>query len=239
MKKKKRIILIPLCIILLLVIAFFTYVQIYYHADEKAAEALVSTDQVQVAQTGYGWYFDGPSKEEALIFYPGAKVEASAYAPLMYSLAENGLDTCLVEMPFRLSIFGQNKAASIMKEHDYRRWYIGGHSLGGYSASEYAANHCEDFEGIFFLASYPGGKVDDSLTEVSVYGSEDQVLNIKRYDEGKTNASAHFTEHVIEGGNHAFFGDYGEQKGDGTATITSEEQQDETVKVIMDVIQGN
>ena len=31
-------------------------------------------------------------------------------------------------------------------------------------------------------------------------------------------------EAVIEGGSHAYFGMYGEQDGDGTATISEEEQ---------------
>ncbi len=122
--KKKKIIWIPLCIIVLLVLAFFIYVQNYYHADQTAIAALESIDQVAVTQTGYGWYFDGPSDEDALIFYPGAKVEEEAYAPLMHSLAENGLDTCLVKMPFRLSIFGKNKAASVMKDYGTHMVFI-------------------------------------------------------------------------------------------------------------------
>lgn len=234
--KKKKLIWIPLCIIVLLIIVSLIYVQIFYHADETAALALQSTDRVTVTKTGYGWYFDGPSKENALIFYPGAKVEEEAYAPLMHSLAANGLDTCLAKMPFRLAIFGQNKASSIMDEYDYKHWYIGGHSLGGYSASGYAADHGEDFEGVVFLGSYPEKSLDEGLAVLSVYGSEDKVLNQKRYDKSRSYDTGPFTEHVIEGGNHAYFGNYGEQKGDGAATITPKEQQSETVRVIMELI---
>ena len=35
----------------------------------------------------------------------------------------------------------------------------------------------------------------------------------------------------MEGGNHSQFGNYGEQKGDGKATISAEEQQRQTVKL--------
>ena len=37
---------------------------------------------------------------------------------------------------------------------------------------------------------------------------------------------------VVEGGNHAYFGNYGEQEGDGTATISREQQQEEAVNAI-------
>ena len=32
-------------------------------------------------------------------------------------------------------------------------------------------------------------------------------------------------EHIIDGGNHAAFGDYGTQKGDGKASISAEDQR--------------
>ncbi|MBN2882364.1 MAG: hypothetical protein JXN10_02475, partial [Clostridia bacterium] len=38
----------------------------------------------------------------------------------------------------------------------------------------------------------------------------------------------------ITGGNHAYFGNYGEQKGDGTASISREEQQNITAKAVID-----
>ena len=40
-------------------------------------------------------------------------------------------------------------------------------------------------------------------------------------------------QYEISGGNHAYFGNYGEQKGDGTASITRESQQEQAVEQIM------
>lgn len=96
----------------------------------SAYAALKSDDTVTVTQTAYGWFFDGPSETDALIFYPGGKVEETAYAPLLHALAERGMDCCLVSMPFRLAVFGVNKADQVMAQYDYAHWYIGGHSLG-------------------------------------------------------------------------------------------------------------
>ena len=61
-----------------------------------------------------------------------------------------------------------------------------------------------------------------------VYVSEDGVLNRKKYEADRTNLPQDTTETVIDGGCHAGFGSYGAQKGDGTPTISAEEQQQQT-----------
>ena len=45
--------------------------------------------------------------------------------------------------------------------------------------------------------------------------------------------SADSEQHVIAGGNHAQFGNYGKQMGDGDAFISVENQQRQTVKMIL------
>ena len=112
--------------VLLVVLAVFwgIYVNTYYHADESAGAFLVSDEQVRVEKTEYGWFLDGPSEENALIFYPGAKVEETAYAPILHRFAEEGMDVCLVKMPFRLAFFGISKASDVMAQYEYENWYI-------------------------------------------------------------------------------------------------------------------
>ena len=46
-----------------------------------------------------------------------------------------------------------------------------------------------------------------------------------------------YTEICIEGGNHAWFGNYGQQEGDGTASITREEQQKQVVDAVLDIVE--
>ena len=142
--------------VLLVVLAVFwgIYVNTYYHADESAGAFLVSDEQVRVEKTEYGWFLDGPSEENALIFYPGAKVEETAYAPILHRFAEEGMDVCLVKMPFRLAFFGISKASDVMAQYEYENWYIGGHSLGGAMSAVYAADHGDELKGIVLLAAY-------------------------------------------------------------------------------------
>lgn len=123
-----------------------------------------------------------------------------------------------------------------MREHAYDSWFVGGHSLGGVVAANYAAGHGDQVSGVILFAAYPTKALDNQLIEVSLYGSEDGVLNLEKAAAGRDYAPEEFYEHVIEGGNHAQFGNYGEQKGDGAATIPAQEQQRQAVQFIMDSI---
>lgn len=224
--KRTRWWIVPV-ILLLAALAWILYTSDYYRADETALRAMES-EEIRITGTDYGWYFDGPSETEALIFYPGGKVEETAYAPLLSRLAENGIDVCLVKMLFHLAVFGVNAAERVMKEYSYDEWYIGGHSLGGAMAASFAAKH--ELDGVLLLAAYPTKLLEEPM--LLLYGSEDSVLNRNRV----SNASEYgeVEEHVLDGGNHAQFGNYGPQKGDGAAGITAGEQQEETVRLILE-----
>ena len=231
--KKKLFLIVPGLFILLIAAVFFIYAGSYYRAGEAAASALAPDETVHVMQTDYGWLFDGPSETSALIFYPGAKVEETAYEPLLRRFAENGMDICLVKMPLRFAFFGAGAAKGVMEQASYDHWYIGGHSLGGAMAANYAAAHPEEIDGIVLLAAYPTKAIDNSLLTIIIYGSEDTVINGERLEKSREYVPANSDYHMIQGGNHAQFGDYGEQKGDGIAGITAQEQQEETVSVVM------
>ena len=156
----------------------------------------------------------------------GAPIERyDRIKPLLRQIAEEGMDVFLVRMPARLAFFGSNKADEALQETaDYANVYIGGHSLGGAMAANYAAEHAESLDGVILLAAYSTKPLPDSLPVLSVYGTEDGVLNRANYEKNLANVP-NLQECVIEGGNHAGFGDYGVQQVDGEATITHEEQQ--------------
>ncbi len=209
--------------------AFFIYAADYYRADDTVLPALRS-DEVQVEKNEFGLFFDGPSDSDALVFYPGGKVEETAYAPMLHMLAADGIDVFLLKMPFRLALLKMNAAEKIMQRYDYENWYVGGHSLGGVAAAGYAAGH--DVAGVVLLAAYPTKTVNEPM--LILYGSEDGVINRRRLAEAHCFGDVVIIE--ITGGNHAGFGQYGDQKGDGPATISSQEQQRIAVEAVMDWI---
>ena len=106
-------------------------------------------------------------------------------------------------------------------------------------AAGYAADHSNELDGLILLAAYSTKDLNGSGLEVlSVYGSEDRVLNRERYEEYRGHLPSEAAEIVIEGGCHAGFGSYGPQEGDGTPTITGEEQVMRTASEIADIVLG-
>ena len=225
-KRKGRIIAGALLTVLaVFVIAMVINFNIYYHSVD-VDDYLAGSETVTVEEFENGWCFHGENADTALIFYPGAKVEASAYAPLMYELAVSGIDCFLVRMPLRMAFFGLNTALDIVEGWDYGTWILSGHSLGGAMAASCAASNPGTFDGLLLLAAYSTQSLtEDDLWVLSLYGSEDQVLNMDNVISGREMMPEEYTEICIEGGNHAQFGSYGEQDGDGMAQISAQEQR--------------
>ena len=234
MKHKKRI--IALAVVLMLCIGGWAYVSDYYRADETAIAAMASVSGITVQQSGSTLAFVPEQAETGFIFYPGGKVEHTAYAPLMRALAENSVLCVLTEMPMNLAVLDMNAANGIPEQYpQVKRWYIGGHSLGGSMAASHAAKNADRYEGLVLLASYSTADLAASdLGVISLYGSEDGVLNMDKYAEYKANLPAGFEEHVIVGGCHAGFGSYGAQEGDGNPSISGEEQLQLTAQLLTD-----
>ena len=232
--KKPITILIGFALSLLLIIIIMAcYLGIYYHADESAS---VTSDAVQVKNIDGGYFFDGPGDETALIFYPGAKVETLAYAPLMTSIAEQGVDCFLADMPFRMAIFDGSIAEKFQNAYAYKTWAAAGHSMGGLMISSYAADHADCIDCLILLAAYPNEMIPDSMEMLSIYGSKDGCLNRDVYETSREYWPATASEYVLPGGNHANYGNYGIQDGDMEAEISREEQQTLTAEKILELV---
>ena len=236
MKKRTRIILsVCLAVFFVFGVGGYAYVSDYYHADETALEAMAYlTDSVQAEQDGDVIWFVPEDPTAGLIFYPGGKVEHTAYAPLLRACAEQGILCALVRMPGNLAVLDANAADGLQEEYpEVTAWYMAGHSLGGAMAANYAAAHAEDFNGLILLAAYSTKDLTGTTLRVlSVYGSEDGVLNRESYEKNRANLPADTTEVILDGGCHAQFGSYGAQEGDGIPTISGEEQVRQTAEAI-------
>lgn len=224
-KKIKKITFSFIAILVVVAIAFMVYVSDYYHADDSVVTVSISGLPVEIQDNLTILRPSNPTGT-GFIFYPGAKVEETAYLPLLQMLQDRGMTCVLVKMPFHFAIFDSNAASKVMeKVSGVDTWYLGGHSLGGAMASQYASLHQEQIEGLILLAAYPYGDYPSEKTLI-LYGSEDQVLN-------RNKITTQDNVKIIDGGNHAQFGSYGNQKGDGIASISSAQQKQLTVNYFL------
>lgn len=212
---------------------FGIYCATYEHADEYASECIKSDESVEVIKNGKDYIFKpNATTGKGLIFYPGGKVETKAYAPLMKSLAKNGIYCVLPHMSCNLAFFSKNAAKNYIKANPSISFYVGGHSLGGVAASSFSKKNTDRIKGLVMLASYSTDDLSGTdLKTISITATNDEVLNWKSYEKYKSNLPNVY-EYSIEGGIHSYFGSYGIQKGDGTPTITVQEQTSLVAEVI-------
>lgn len=217
---KRRIIWIT-AVLLACFFAAGAYLSGGYDASPQAVEAMAHG-----RNSGHAQVFMPEEIRGGFIFYPGGLVDHRAYAPLMQALCERGVLCLLTEMPLDLAVLDMKAADGLQELHpETDRWLIGGHSLGGAMAASYVKEHADEYEGLVLLGAYSTADLSRTgLSVLSVYGSEDGVLNRDKYARSLKHYPQSFNEIVIDGGCHAYFGNYGAQKGDGVPAISAEEQ---------------
>ena len=226
-----------MAVVLVLTAVFGIYAGNYYHADLDAIQdhSLQTAYEQMVRLEGGSLVFYPETYDSGVIFYPGGKVEALAYIPLMEQLAQEGVLSVLMPMPFNLAVLAKNAAEGIPEQlPEVEHWYMAGHSLGGSMAASFASENTAWVEGLILLAAYSTDPVD--VPVLSIYGSEDGVLNMEKYEQYRPNLSD-LTEVVLEGGNHAGFGFYGPQEGDGEAVLNREVQINQSANYIAQFVQ--
>ncbi|MFP4377510.1 MAG: alpha/beta hydrolase [Spirochaetales bacterium] len=182
----------------------------------------------------------GPTADHGIVFYPGGLVEPEAYVSMLAPLAAEGVPVAILRVPFDLAVFGVRRAERVLESDAAQRadqWVLAGHSLGGAMAGRFLNRHAEDapIAGIILLASYPAD--NDSLATsdhpvLSIWAENDGLATEEDRAETAGRLPQSATVAVIEGGNHAGFGEYGPQDDDGERTISLDSQHEQTRALI-------
>jgi hypothetical protein len=196
------------------------------------AGTTLTEDRTSIAVSAAG----STGSTTGFLFYPGALVDPHAYMGLMQQLAAAGpgYRVFIAKVPANLAVLQPDAAAPILAAHpDIKNWVIGGHSLGGAMACTWVNRQPASVRGLVLMAAYPA-KSDDLSGwlggVLSVYGTNDKVLDMYTLSTAYARLPASTITVQINGGNHAQFGAYGDQSGDGTPTISRADQQQLTVR---------
>lgn len=216
-------------------------------ASPSAVAQLADTAEVDVTESLTTIEFaPAAGATTGLVFYPGALVDPRAYATTLRPLAIAGYLVVVVKMPMGVAFFDSGAASDVMAEHPtIEHWAIGGHSLGGAVASIFARDHRGDggdggdgdgeraVDGLVLWAAYPTSPMADvdDLAVLSVSAANDGLATPDDIADSVADlpVSAEFV--TVPGAVHAFFGDYGDQDGDGEPTVSRQDAQARIVAV--------
>jgi len=243
MRTFKRVVLIIVLILAVATAGFLVWAYTPQAAMLEALTALQSDSQVQVTEEG--WIVFEPASTQpdtGLILYPGGRVDPRAYAPIARAIAQQGYLVVIVPMPLNLAVFGAGAAEEVIAAYpQIQQWAIGGHSLGGAMAANFAKSHGDEVDGLALWAAYPASSDDLSssgLQVVSMYGTRDGLATGEKINASRPLLPVDTTWTPIAGGNHAQFGWYGEQGGDNPAEISRTDQQTQIVAATIALLES-
>ncbi|MGC9520688.1 MAG: alpha/beta hydrolase [Anaerolineae bacterium] len=229
-----RLLAVAFGILVLLVGGFVLWGSTPLGPTEAALTALNSDEAVEVMDGP--WLTFRPTKADTvtgLILYPGGRVDPRSYAPLARAIAARGHLVIVIPMPLNLAVLAPDRADGVMAAYpSVATWAVGGHSLGGAMAARYADRHEDVLDGLVLWAAYPASSNDLSnhdLAALSIYATQDGLMTVQERTDSEALLPANTCWVVIDGGNHAQFGDYGAQRGDNPASISKSEQHAEVV----------
>lgn len=236
MKIIKRVLFGLVLVVGLAVLGFVIWAETPLGPAPEALAALESDSKVTVT-IGDAVTFEPVNIKPVtgFIFYPGGRVDYRSYAVPLREIAAQGYLVVLLPVNLNLAFFDVNAGAPVFAMHpEIQQWVVGGHSLGGVASALFAKDHLDVVDGIIFWASYPA---DDSLKNsslkmLSIYGTND-MAGMEQFSKTSALLPASTQYVVIDGGNHAQFGDYGLQPGDKQATISRTEQQTQVVNAVV------
>ncbi len=210
----------------------------------EALAALEADARVQVQTQPYLAFSPrNQMPQTGLIIYPGARVDERAYAPTARAIAQHGFLVVIPDMPLHLALLSPERATQVATLYPaVHRWALAGHSLGGVVAASFVKqNRNSVVKGLALWAAYPADADDLStfthVAMISIFGTQDKLYPPEKIDAARARLSPATQFVTIAGGNHAQFGYYGAQAGDGAATISREQQQAQLVKVMVEFLQ--
>ncbi len=214
--------------------------------EQTAFDALITSDSAVVDTTEQGWMLFTPvgARPDAIfVFYPGGHVNPQAYAAHVRGIAEAAsVRAVIIPMPLDLAVMDVKAMDDVIAAYpNVETWVLGGHSLGGAMACNYIYNHPEAVDGLVLWASYPADSNDLSgydLPVLSIHAENDGLATPADIDQRRLLLPADAGYVRIAGGNHAGFGWYGEQNGDGARSISAEDQMGQVIEATAGFIEG-
>jgi len=227
--------------LLVTVVSFLTWFHIVFAAEREATLEVFRDDRIQVSEV------DGSIVMEAtegagttgILYFPGARVDPYSYLYPLSEIAASGVTVVIMDPLMNMALFDTRTIDELsLAAPAVSDWVLSGHSLGGVRACMLAEH--PDVVGLVLMGSYCANDISSTdIPVLQILASKDGLIDaeVLRSSAGLLPQSTQ--KITLEGANHASFGTYGEQPGDGIATLTRAEVRDALTAMFQDLLAGD
>lgn len=207
-------------ILVLVVVAALVWAHAVMAGDRTAALTVWKNDALAITDTGHSIILAPTTNasERGLVFVPGAKVDPYAYLHKLSGIAEQGTTVVITKPTLNLALADLRPLETFTADvPGVTDWLVGGHSLGGVKACSYATDN--DVAGLVLFGSYCATDLSETTLPVLSFVAENDGLSTpEKIADAMGTLPDDSSVLEIPGANHANFGNYGEQPGDGPST---------------------
>lgn len=243
LRRVRRVVIVIVVVVLLAVVAFLFYSSMVMAGDRGASIKAWKNPAVSITSTDHSVILEptGTASGTGLVFIPGAKVDPYAYMYKLSGIVESSGVTVVITKPTLNLAFFDQRPLSLFEDDapTVARWFVGGHSLGGVRACQLAQSPGGGAEvvGLVLFGSYCANDLSSSPIDVlSIGGSNDGLSTPDKITAASALLPGQANIVQINGLNHAGFGDYGVQPGDGIATISSAQERSAITDLLTSVL---
>lgn len=243
LRRVRRAAIVIAVVLVLAVIAFVFYASMVMAGDRGAAIKAWENPAVSISSTDHSIVMmpTGEASGTGLVFIPGAKVDPYAYLYKLSGIVESSGVTVVITKPtLNLAFFDQRPLALFQDDApSVSRWFVGGHSLGGVRACQLAGAPGDGAEvaGLVLFGSYCANDLSSTGLEVlSIGGSEDALSTSEKIEAASSLLPDDARFEQVVGLNHAGFGDYGTQPGDGVSTLGDDAERVEITALVRSIL---
>lgn len=227
--------------LLVTVVSFLTWFHIVFPAERDATLEVFRDDSIQVTEVEGSIVMaarDGAT-QTGILYFPGARVNPYSYLYPLSEVAASGVTVVIMDPLMNMALFDTRSLDELASAApEVTQWVLSGHSLGGVRACM-LANH-PSVTGLVLMGSYCANDVSDlDIPVVQVLASNDGLIDQEALEGSAAWLPASTTTIILEGANHASFGTYGEQPGDGSATLTRQQVREALTAVFQQVLASN
>lgn len=224
--------------LLVTLVCFLTWFHIVFTAERDATLEVFRDERVTVTEVEGSIVMEATEGAGAtgVLYFPGARVDPYSYLYPLSDVAAAGVTVVIMDPLLNMALFDTRSIEELATAAPgVGEWVLSGHSLGGVRACMLAAH--PDVVGLVLMGSYCANDIStESIPILQVLASDDGLI-----DEEALNTSAPLLppstqKMTLEGANHASFGTYGEQPGDGVATLSRAEVREQLTRLFMTLL---